>query len=222
MRKSEMNKLPSRVILWGGKGQARVMRPILEYYGAKVVAVFDDDPGVSGTFADVPNYTGWDAFKTWLTVDGGLDLGFYPSMGNPHGSIRISTHERLTAEGLRPVTCFHPSAIIEDSAEIGEGTQVLAGAYVGVDAVVGRYCVINTRSSIDHECSIGDGVDVSPGATVCGLVTVESEAWICAGSVILPHLKVGRKAIVGAGAVVTKDVASGTTVIGIPAGPKVR
>ncbi len=40
-----MNKLPKEIILYGGTGQAKVVRPIIEHYGSKVIAVFDDTPG---------------------------------------------------------------------------------------------------------------------------------------------------------------------------------
>jgi acetyltransferase-like isoleucine patch superfamily enzyme len=48
-------------------------------------------------------------------------------------------------------------------------------------------------------------------------ICVEEDAWIGAGAIIMPGIVVGREAIVGAGAVVTKDVASYTIVAGIPA-----
>ena len=48
-------------------------------------------------------------------------------------------------------------------------------------------------------------------------VILEDDCWIGAGAIILPGVKIGKMAIVGAGAVVTKDVPDNTTVVGIPA-----
>ena len=50
-----------------------------------------------------------------------------------------------------------------------------------------------------------------------GTVRLESDAWIGAGSIILPNITIGEQAIVGAGSVVTKDVAPRTIVTGNPA-----
>ena len=61
-----INRLPLRILLWGGTGQAKVLRPIIEYYGSKVVAVFDDTPNLPPPFPDVPLYVGWGGFQEWI------------------------------------------------------------------------------------------------------------------------------------------------------------
>lgn len=52
-----------------------------------------------------------------------------------------------------------------------------------------------------------------------GKIVIEDDAWIGTGAIILPNVTVGRGAVVGAGAVVTKDVPPYTVVVGIPARP---
>ena len=93
----------------------------------------------------------------------------------------------------------------------------MAGAIVNEEAVIGRECIINTNASVDHECILDDGVELAPAATLCGCVHVGMNSWICAGATVLPRIKIGAGAIVGAGAVVTKDVSAGSTVMGVPA-----
>ena len=61
-----VNRLPPEIILWGGTGQAKVVRPIIEHYGSKVVALFDDTPNLPPPFPNVPLYVGWGAFQEWL------------------------------------------------------------------------------------------------------------------------------------------------------------
>ncbi len=46
--------LPKRLLFWGGTGQARVLRPVVEYYGSQVVAVVDRTRGLAAPFADLP------------------------------------------------------------------------------------------------------------------------------------------------------------------------
>lgn len=219
---SELNQLPSKVILWGGTGQAKVVRPIIEHYGAKVVAVFDDTPGLRPPFPDVELFCGWEGFQRWIRGRERRDIGFCVAIGNPHGRERLQLHDRLVAEGLRPVTIAHPTAFVAENAVVGAGSQILAGAIVGVEARLGRQCIINTRASVDHEDVLADGVEVAPGATLCGLVRVGVSAWICTGATVLPRIQIGADAIVGAGAVVTRNVPDGVTVVGVPARPKER
>jgi acetyltransferase-like isoleucine patch superfamily enzyme len=58
---------------------------------------------------------------------------------------------------------------------------------------------------------------VAPNAVVLGKVTIGEECYIGANSTILPWVEVQSGAVVGAGAVVTRAVGPGTTVVGVPA-----
>jgi len=54
MKTSIINQFPEEIIFFGGTGQAKVVRPIIEYYGSKVVAVFDDTPKLQNRFRTSP------------------------------------------------------------------------------------------------------------------------------------------------------------------------
>ncbi len=219
LKKADLNRVPRKVILYGGTGQAKVVRPIIEHYGGQVVAVFDDTPGLPSPFPDVPIYQGWQAFVAWLAGQDREELGCCVTIGNPRGRFRLRIQERLKEERLKPMTVAHPTAWVAENAEIGEGSQILAGAVVGDEAVLGRACIINTRASVDHEDVLEDAVEIAPGGTLCGLVRMGVASWVCAGATVLPRIAIGADAIVGAGAVVITDVPEGVTVVGVPARP---
>ena len=215
---NNMNQFPRKVILWGGTGQAKVVRPIIDFHGSKVVAVFDDTPNLPSPFPDVPLFYGLAGFQEWLqTQPDGDEIGFCITIGNPHGRVRIKYHELLITKGLLPVTVMHHSAQISINSTIGEGCQFMAGSIVNPEAIIGNQCIINTKASVDHECILSDGVEIGPGATLCGLVNLGVNAWIGSGATVLPRIRIGDDSIVGAGAVVTKDVPPGVTVVGVPA-----
>ena len=138
---------------------------------------------------------------------------------NMNGKRRLEYHDRFVKIGFRPVTLVHPSAVVSKDASIGAGSQIMAGVIIGPQVKMGIQCIINAKVSIDHECVLADGVEISPGATLCGRVTVGACAWIASGATVLPMITIGEKATVGAGAVVNKDVPEKTTVVGIPAKP---
>ena len=215
---SKINQFPPRVIFYVGTGQAKVVRPIVEYYGSKLVAVFDDTPNLEKPFPDVPLYLG-NELKEWVQTQRELKLGFCVTIGNPNGGARIKLHHELEEEGLTPITLAHPTAFISKNAKIGVGSQILAGSIIGPEVELGQGCIVNNNANVDHESFLESGVEIGPGATLCGLINLGVNAWIGAGATVLPKIQIGSNAIVGAGAVVTKNVEKGQTVVGNPAKP---
>lgn len=205
------------VILWGGTGQARVLREALASSDVRVVAVFDNQP-ISSPFPDVPIYLGQEGFHAWLKSRIGTGQAHAcVAIGGYRGVDRLFLLEWLQQQGMPPLAVIHPRAFVAGDARIGDGAQILAMSAICSHVMLGRAVIVNTSASIDHDCVIGDGVHVGPGANLAGGVCVEDYAFIGAGAVVLPRLKIGRSAIVGAGAVVIRDVAADEVVVGNPA-----
>lgn len=206
-----------RLIIFGATGHARVVREALGSDGPEVIAVFDRDD-VSPPFSDVALFSGEGAFDRWRAQTDDVDtIGFVIAIGGDRGSDRLELHRRLANSGLRPVTVRHERAFVASGATCGPGAQVLALAALCEGASIGAQTLLNTAATVDHECVIGDGVHVGPGAHLAGLVTVEDLVMIGAGAVILPRIRIGAGALIGAGAVIRHDVPARTTMVGNPA-----
>lgn len=137
------------------------------------------------------------------------------------------------------VTIFHPQLVNLYGCTIGDGTRI--GTFVEIQrgTAVGRRCKISSHSflcegvTIEDEVFIGHGVtftnDPWPRATnAAGLLQNASDwkivptrvrrgASIGSGCTILSGVTIGERAMVAAGAVVTRDVPAGTVVAGVPA-----
>jgi sugar O-acyltransferase (sialic acid O-acetyltransferase NeuD family) len=206
------------MVFWGASGQAKVLRECMQESGIRLVALFDNDEHTASPFGDVPLYHGISGFESWMRNRSSDEpTGCLVAIGGEKGKDRLEVQQYLEAQGLIPLIAKHPTAFVADNAIIGVGSQILANATVCVETVMGRGCIINTGAIVDHECCIGDGVHVGPGAHLAGGVTAEKYSTIHTGAVVLPNIIIGQGSVVGAGAVVIEDVPLYTVVVGNPA-----
>ncbi len=114
-------------------------------------------------------------------------------------------------------TLVSPTASLGPGVVIGQGCLVQQGVLITTDVQLGLACKLNFAASIHHDCRIGNFCTLAPGCRLLGSVTIADQVFVGAGAIILPHCHVGVGAVIGAGAVVTRDVAPGETVGGVPA-----
>ena len=130
---------------------------------------------------------------------------------------RSRLFEAVRACGEQVITAVHPTAAIARTARLEAGVVVCAGAVVNGATRVGANAILNTSCSVDHDNVIGAHAHIAPGAHLGGTVTVEEGAFIGIGAVVIPQRTIGTWAVVGAGTVVTRDIPSHVTAVGVPA-----
>lgn len=144
--------------------------------------------------------------------------------------IKISFLLRLTAKLGKFLARFFPLNSVRVWGLRMCGYKVGKNVYIGPDLIVA-----SILGSKDCMLEIGDRVAIGPRATIVlssdanwskltdivypirDKVTIKNDAWVGTGAIILPGVKIGEMSIVGAGAVVTKDVEPFTVVAGVPA-----
>lgn len=120
-----------------------------------------------------------------------------------------------------------PNSMVLDNPEVGDGVILAPFSSVFPNTRIGRHFHANYYSYVAHDCIIGDYVTFAPGVHCNGNVVIGDHAYIGAGALLRQGragapLRIGRGAVVGMGAVVTRDVAPGVTVAGNPARPLVK
>lgn len=114
---------------------------------------------------------------------------------------------------------IHPSVINSSRNEIGEGTVICAGSILTVNVTVGNHVIINLDCTIGHDANIGDYSTILPSVNVSGFVKTEECVSVGTGSAIIQGVSIGRNTVVGAGAVIVKDLPANCTAVGSPAKP---
>ena len=207
--------MTEKVIIWGASGHGRVVLDAARACGnLSVVGFLDDDASKKGQmFSGCPILGGRELLSD-LRDSGGV-RAIHVAVG--HCAMRLAIAESLSSAGFSTKTIVHPAAVIASDTKIGSGSFVAAGAIMGAGAAVGREVIVNTNSSVDHDCLVGDGVHIAPGVRLGGLVNVGRGTFIGIGATVINCLAVGENTIVGAGAVVVRDLPPGIVAYGVPA-----
>ena len=108
-------------------------------------------------------------------------------------------------------------ATLNGDVEIGEGTFISSGTIINSKTTIGKHCLINTRSSIDHDCAIDDYSGTGPGVIFGGNVKIEQLGYVGIGSIIKDGVKIGKNSFIGAGSLVLKNCEKNWIYYGSPA-----
>ncbi len=201
--------MPKDVVIIGAGGHAKVIADIITKTNDNVIGFLDDnlslqekkiylDKKVIGTTKDI------DKYKEYYFVIGIGNNNIRENIANNHD--------------LKWYKAIHPSAIIANEASIEEGSVIMAGSIINTGTKIRKHCIINTKSSLDHDNIIENYVHISPGATLAGTVHIKEKTWICAGATIINNITIAKNNIIGAGSVVIKDINKEDSIyVGVPA-----
>lgn len=200
------------VVILGAGGHGREVADILKAAGSPPAGFVDDSPALQGKSVDgYPVLGNWQ----WLEQQSRDQVKVLPAVGTPR-VIRLLA-ERARALGFRFASAIHPSAYLSELAQAAPGLIMFAHTSLHTQARLEECVCLNVGSSVSHDCRIGAHSIIQPGARLAGNVMIGSECNIGMGSQCIQGTSVGSRVILGAGAVVVRDLPSDVTAVGVPA-----
>jgi sugar O-acyltransferase (sialic acid O-acetyltransferase NeuD family) len=211
---------PQQLLIFGAGGFGREIaawahRATWQGRGFTLVGFVDDNLSAS-------QLNGFPVLTLGQAAERHPDAGVLATVGQPR------VRERMIAKaaeiGLGPTApLLHPNVEYDQQyVRFGEGVVVCAGSILTVNIEVESHVQINLDCTVGHDAVLRAYSTLSPGVHISGNVTLEQCSFLGTGAVTvqgLPErpLVIGADSVVGAGAVVTRDVPALSTVVGIPA-----
>jgi sugar O-acyltransferase (sialic acid O-acetyltransferase NeuD family) len=202
------------IVVIGGGGHAKVVISVLKKCRYEILGYTDKRD--RGAILGVP-YLGDDGTLRGLARDRGCCEAAVGLGKTDESSVRVRLQEEIATIGFAFPLIVSPLAVVNEEVELGPGTAVFDSVVVNSGTVTGRLCILNTSSTVEHDCRLGDNVHIAPGAILSGGVTVGANSMIGAGSIIIQDVTVCAGCLVGAGSTVVESIRVAGTYVGNPA-----
>lgn len=182
--------MKERIVLIGGGGHCKVViNAIKNEAKFDIHGILDTGLAKGASVLGVP-VIGRDDMLPELSKQLKYAFIAFGSIGNCEARKKI--YADLKNNGLELPFIKHPDAVVAEDVEVEEGTFIAAGVVINPGTRIGKNAIINTNSSVDHDCKIGDFVHIAPGVTLSGGVEVKNEVHIGTGAKVIQNVCVDR------------------------------
>ncbi|MDO5035632.1 MAG: NeuD/PglB/VioB family sugar acetyltransferase [Porphyromonas sp.] len=183
--------------------------------GYDVVGFYDDNEEIHGkVINDILVIGSIRKAKEYVSAHHKTNV-FIP-LGN--NELRFRLFNEFVKCGALTPNFIHPSVIIDPTVKLGRGVYILPSSSIMPFSSIGDFTMISMGVNIAHHTKIGEACFFSQGTNVGASIIVEDLAYCGIASTIMTGVKcVGKNSLIGAGAVVIRDVKPNSIVAGVPA-----
>jgi sugar O-acyltransferase (sialic acid O-acetyltransferase NeuD family) len=143
------------------------------------------------------------------------DEVFVCAIGVP--AIKRKCSELIASRGGRFTRVVHRTVVLGHEVDLAEGVILCPYVVVSANNRLGRGVACNLHASIDHDANVGDWSQVNCHGDLTAAVEVGQEVFLGSRVSVIPNVRIGDGAYIGAGSVVLRDVAPGWKMVGAPA-----
>lgn len=178
-----------KLLIWGKGGHARVVTQYLPF-GTDIFFLDDNDNWKNDKIISKFPPNEWAAFV---------------AIGDNY--CRERKFFELEQLGYKMINIYASKSLIFDIALANtKGVFVSGGVIIHIGTQIGNGAILNTNSTIEHDCIIGKFVHIAPGVTLCGNVHVGNRTIIGVGSCVIPGIKISENSIIAGGTSINKDL----------------
>lgn len=152
--------------------------------------------------------------RSWLQRNTRRSTRLICAAGDTHTRRILADHG--AALGYEFCIAIHPSARMSKWVELRAGTIIAAGCVLTTQITIGAHTLINVNTTVGHDAAIGAYCNINPGCRISGCVAFADGVYFGTGAVIIQGKSIGEWTTIGAGAVVTSDIPSHVTAVGVP------
>ena len=208
-----------KLIIIGASGFGREVAWLVERINKnnrewELLGFIDDNKSLTG---EVIN--GYKVLGTTDCIGEHIDAYFVCAIGASKTREAIISRISNNNPGLKFATVIDPSVEMSNLVSIGEGSIICAHTILTVNITIGSHVIINLDCTVGHDAILNDFVTLYPSVNVSGMTEIGRCSELGTGMQIIQGKKVGKDSIVGAGAVVVKDIPDKCTAVGSPAKP---
>lgn len=204
-----------RSIIIGAGTYGEVYLAYLIEAGIDVVGFVDDDPKYIGKAVRGLPVIGTVSELSELREKYQLEAVYCP-LGN--NELRVKFLKMAKEMGYQTPNYIHPSVTISPDVSIGEGVYILLGTTIMPHTTIKDYVMISMGVHLAHHTVLEEGVFLSTGCNFGASITAHKYAYCGISSTIMTGLhELGEDCLIGAGAVVIKDVPERAVMAGVPA-----
>jgi len=204
------------ILIIGAGGHARSALNLLQRHGGYTPIGFVDSVNGPGTRVYGLEVLGAEEDLSCICQHYSLNH-LLVAVGDNFSREVITSRIRKKLPNINFPNLVDPSAVVSSDAKLESGVLVFAQAHVGAGCTLGQGSIVNTRSSLDHDCSLDAYASLAPGAITGGHVHIGARSFIGLGALVIQKVRIGNDTVVGAGSLVLRDFPDCIVSYGSPA-----